>query len=227
MADDLPVHIHVDDVGAGPPVVFTHGWVDDRSVWADVVADLAADHRCLSWDLRGHGDSGVPAPGHYSREHALADLAGVVARAEGPAVLAGHSLGGYLSLAYALRHPEQVRALVLVAAGPGFRKDEAREQWNESVDASASELEVPDGSEEISKHTDAWVIDNLDQITAPVCVILGEHDKRFAASAGLFEKTLDVRSSVVVPDAGHSVHRKAGPAVAAAIRRFISELDPD
>lgn len=219
-----PVSLEIAEAGSGPSVVFTHGWVDDRSVWAGVIDDLATDHHCVSWDLRGHGASAVPPPGQYTRDHALADLDRVVARAEAPAVLAGHSLGGYLSLAHTLRHPEQVRALVLVAAGPGFRKPEAREQWNESVDQSAAKLSVPPGSEVISKHTDSWVIDELASITVPVCVILGEHDKRFAASAGLFEKVLDVRATVIVPDTGHNVHRKAPTPVAAAIRAFIAAL---
>ncbi len=107
-------------------------------------------------------------------------------------------------------HPDQVAGLILIAAGPGFRKDEAREQWNASVDASAAKLDLPEGSEVISKHVDSWVIDHLGDITAPALVIVGEHDKRFAASAAVFAK--DPRravASVVVPDAGHSVHRKA------------------
>ena len=112
----------------------------------------------------------------------------------------------------------------MVAAGPGFRKDEAREQWNASVDASAAKFEVPEGSEVISKHTDAWVIDNLEEIEAPTLVIVGEHDKRFAASAAVFEKYLDVRSSVVIPDAGHSVHKKHGQPVAKAIKDFLADL---
>lgn len=218
------VHLDVAEQGEGPSVVFTHGWIDDRHVWDGVVDALAADAHNVTWSLRAHGDSDAPPPGNYTRDHALADLASAAERATSPAVFAGHSLGGYLSLAHALLHPEQVRGLVLVAAGPGFRKDEARQQWNDSVDASAKKFEVPAGSEEISKHVDSWVIDHLADISAPTLVIVGEHDKRFAASAAVFEKYLDVRSSVVVPDAGHSVHRKHPEPVAAAIRDFLAEL---
>ncbi len=207
--------------------MYTHGWIDDSTAWDGVIAamidaDSGVEH--VAWDLRGHGKSDVPPPGEYTRDHALADLARVVEEAGTPVVLVGHSLGGYLSLAHALVHPEQVRALVLVAAGPGFRNDEAREQWNDSVDASAAKFQVPEGSEMISKHIDSWVIDNLDQITAPTLVIVGEHDKRFAASAAVFEKYLDVRSSVVIADAGHSVHKKHGAPVAKAIAEFLEGL---
>jgi pimeloyl-ACP methyl ester carboxylesterase len=221
----MDVRLHVLDQGTGdPPVVLTHGWADDASVWGDVAGDLAADHRVVTWDLRGHGASEVPPPGEYSREHALGDLARVVAQAGAPVVLGGHSLGGYLSLAYALRHPEQVAGLVLVAAGPGFRNPDAMAQWNESVRVSAPKLAIPPGQEEISIHTDSWVIDHLGDITAPVLVVVGERDKRFVASAEVFGKYLDVRATVIVPDGGHAVHRKHAPEVAKAIRDFTAQL---
>ncbi len=222
--DGPEVDLAIDEYGSGPSLVFTHGWVDDRRVWAGTVDALAARHHCVTWDLRGHGESGTPPPGNYTRDHALSDLSRVLERADRPAVLVGHSLGGYLALAHTLRHPDDVRALVLVAAGPGFRNPEAREQWNDSVTASAAKLGVPEGSEEISKHVDSWVMDDLDAIDVPVLVVLGERDKRFAAAAGVFEKRLDVRASHVIADAGHNVHRNQPAAVAAAIASFLDEL---
>ena len=47
------------------------------------------------------------------------------------AVIAGHSLGGSMSLAFNVRYPERVKALVLQRCGPGHRKDAARVTWNE------------------------------------------------------------------------------------------------
>ncbi len=211
-----------------PPVVATHGWANDRSVWGPLVEDLSADHHIFTWDLRGHGDSDAPPPGAYSRAHALADLAAVrdhaVGPDGGPAVLMGHSLGGFLCLAHAVDHPNEVAGLILVATGPGFRKAEAREQWNESVRESAAKIGVPPGSEEISMHHDSHVINHLAEIQVPVLVLLGERDKRFAASASLFKRDLDVRESVVVPHQGHMVHVKAPAECAAAIRHFVDGL---
>jgi len=224
-----PVALHISEHGSagdGPNIVFTHGWLDSGDAWDGVVEALGSAARSLTWDLRGHGKSEAPQPGNYARSDALGDLERVVAQAGAPVVLAGHSLGGYLSLAHALNHPDDVAALVLVAAGPGFRKDEAREQWNAAVDKAAIDADIAEGSEEISKHVDAWVIDHLADITCPALVIVGEYDKRFAASAAVFEKYLDVRSSIVVPDTGHSVHRKAGAAVADAITAFLGDLLP-
>ncbi len=214
--------------GAIPPIVATHGWANDRSVWAPIVRELAGEPAVTTWDLRGHGESGIPLPGAYTRSHALADLAAVrdksVSTDGGPAVLMGHSLGGFLSLAHAVDRPDEVAGLVLVATGPGFRKAGARDQWNESVRESAVKIGVPPGSEEISMHFDSHVIDHLDEIQVPVLVLLGERDKRFAASASLFERDLNVRASVVVPDQGHMVHVKAPVECAAAIRHFFADL---
>ena len=212
------------DGPTGHPVVATTGWANDRRVWSPMVDDLAATHSVTTWDLRGHGDSETPAPGEYTRAHALGDLTAVLDHAGRPAVLMGHSLGGYLSLAHAVNHPDEVAGLVLVATGPGFRKAEAREQWNASVRASMEKLDLPAGADELSMHTDAHVIDHLADIEVPVLVLLGEHDARFAASASLFERDLNVRETVVVPDTGHMVHVKAPTECAAAVRRFLAGL---
>lgn len=221
------IHLHIDDQGptsAAPPIVLTHGWADTSEAFAGVQADLAQDHRTITWDLRGHGASDAPPPGNYERSDALGDLKRIVDQAGSPCVLGGHSLGGYLSLAHALQQPEDVAALLLVAAGPGFRNPESREQWNDSVRASAAKMELPEGQERISMHTDAWVMDSLSDIKVPTLVIVGERDKRFQASAAVFEKNLDVRQTVLVPDAGHAVHRKFPAEVAGSIRHFLAGL---
>ena len=221
---DIAAETRGPDVRSGPPIVATTGWANDRSVWTPMADDLCVDHAVTTWDLRGHGASAAPPPGDYTRAHALGDLAAVLDLAGRPAVLMGHSLGGFLSLAHAVDHPEDVAGLVLVATGPGFRKVEAREQWNESVRASAAGMDLAAGAEEISMHHDSHVIDHLAEVQVPVLVLLGERDTRFAASAALFQRDLDVHESVVVVDMGHMVHVKAPAECAAAVRRFMAGL---
>ena len=212
----LPLHIDIS--GHGVPVVFTHGWLNTGDVWSGVVAELGGTVRAATWDLRGHGRSGVAPPGQYGRDHALADLGRVVEATGRPAILVGHSLGGYLSLAQAILSPDDVAGLVLVAAGPGFRSDDSRNQWNANVqEMAAGRDDVPDGQVEITEHVDALVIDRLAEITVPVITLVGERDKRFLASADVFDKYLDVRDRVTVPDAGHMVHVKQAGVVAAAV----------
>ena len=218
------INLDTEVTGKGMPVIYTHGWADDRSAWNGVIESLGKDVRNIAWSIRRHGKADAPPSGNYTRAHTLGDLERIVDMADEEVVLVGHSLGGYLSLAFCLQHPDRVKALVLIAAGPGFRKEETRNQWNDSVRASAKKMDIPEGSEEAALHVDSWVIDSLGEITSPVLVIVGEKDKRFAASMAVFEKYLDVRSSVIVPETGHSVHRKNPQAVAQAIQDFLSNI---
>ncbi len=221
-----PVHLHHDLDGDGTPVVLTTGWLNASDVWAPTVEALAGAVRTVRWDHRGHGRSTAPPPGHYRREDALADLDAMIDLVGAPAILVGHSLGGYLSLAHAILAPDRVAGLVLVAAGPGFRSAESREAWNDGVRATAAGRDdLPAGVEELSMHVDSLVLDRLGEITVPVIVVIGERDKRFMASADVFDKYLDVRDRVVVEDAGHMVHAKRPDAVASAIRTMADLVD--
>ena len=208
-----------DDRGTGPVLFFVHGFLNDASVWDQVVQELTAEFRCITVDLPGHGRSGGNGPGSYGRAEVLNDLRRVMDETEcGPAVMVGHSLGGYLSLALAIEDPDRVQGLGLVGAGPGFRNPASRERWNDSVRALVADRELPDGMEVISMHVDAMVMDNMDQISVPAAVIVGERDKGFMASADVFDKQLNVVGRTVVPGAGHMVHAKAPRAVADALR---------
>jgi len=98
----------MDITGEGVPVVFTHGWLNTGEVWSGVIQALDGAVRSATWDMRGHGRSGAAKPGDYTRAHALADLGRVLDAVGRPAILVGHSLGGYLSLAQAILKPEDV-----------------------------------------------------------------------------------------------------------------------
>ncbi len=222
--DPNQVNLDIFEKGEGIPIVYTHGWADDRTAWDGVIQSLGESVRNIAWSIRGHGESDAPPSGNYTRDHTLGDLTQIVDMADDPVVLVGHSLGGYLSLAFCLQHPDRVKALVLIAAGPGFRKEETREQWNAFVRDGAKKMDIPEGSEEAALHVDSWVIDSLEEITVPVLVIVGENDKRFAASMAVFEKYLDVRASVIVSGAGHSVHQKYSSDVGSAIQSFLSDI---
>jgi len=217
-------HLHVEVRGEGPLMVLTHGGGDTGDTWSGQ-ADVFAGRgwTTVTWDLRGHGRSAAPAmAGYYSRETALADLE-ALAGGE-PVVLVGHSLGGYLSMAFALRHPEQVRALVLVAAGPGFRDPVARDRWNANVAEALSRFGMPAEASGILAQHDSWVIDQLGAITAPVLQLAGARDDRFLPSLDYVAARLGgPNRAVVVPDAGHHVHRKAAEAVNAEIDAFLAE----
>ena len=103
-----------DTGGAGQPVIFSHGLLMDHSMFVAQVQALRDRYRCISWDERGHGltqDAAEP----FSYYDSADDLAALLAHLGiQQAVLVGMSQGGYLSLRAALRHPQIVRALVLI-----------------------------------------------------------------------------------------------------------------
>lgn len=213
------VELRVVDRGQGPAILFVHGWLNDATVWNGIIDELDADFRCIAVDLRGHGQSAAAGAGNYGRGLVLDDLRRVLdERGIEQAIVVGHSLGGYLALALAIEDPARVSGLGLVAAGPGFRNPETREQWNDSVRATAADRQIPEGMEAISMHVDAMVMDRLGEVAAPTCVVVGARDKRFLASADVFEKYLEVKERHIIEDMGHMVHVKAPADVAGALR---------
>jgi len=104
-----------DDTGdaSGMPLVFLHGLSSARSTWDHFVQAFATEHRVLTLDHRGHGES-AHAPGTYTLDHYGPDAADFCERVVGePAVLIGHSLGGVIAHTVAWSRPDLVRGVML------------------------------------------------------------------------------------------------------------------
>ncbi|MBG0832678.1 alpha/beta hydrolase [Planomonospora sp. ID67723] len=101
----------------GPLVVAAHGITSSHMAWTLVGPELGRDHRFVAVDLRGRGGSrDLPAP--YGMAVHADDLAAVIRRyGGGPAVLAGHSMGGFVVAETARRHPRLVDRVVLADGG--------------------------------------------------------------------------------------------------------------
>jgi pimeloyl-ACP methyl ester carboxylesterase len=104
--------------GEGPPAILVHGLAASLHDWDMLLPELAAQgYAAYAADLLGHGQSAKPRKlSQYTSDTIFAHLHEWIdsLKLGEPAILIGHSLGGYLSLQYALRYPERVRALVLV-----------------------------------------------------------------------------------------------------------------
>jgi len=99
--------------GRGPTVVLVHGLGSRAEHWLPMARDLARDHRVVLVELPGHGLAEMP--GHLTLEDAAETLdRAIAAECDGPVLLVGHSVGGLVAAAEALRAPGRVRALVLV-----------------------------------------------------------------------------------------------------------------
>jgi len=112
--------------GEGIPILCVHGLTANSRCWDVVVRPLMGRHRVLAVDLRGRGLSDKPSSG-YSEEHHIKDLKSVIDSLELKRVaLLGHSLGGYVSLGLAAKHPQKIAGLILMDAGG----DLSQEYWD-------------------------------------------------------------------------------------------------
>lgn len=105
----------------GPPVLLVHGTVAWSGFWREVAAHLAnRGWRVVAVDLPPFGYSDRDPQARYDRTHQAARLSAVLrAVGSGPAVVVGHSFGAGAATELALRHPRQLRSLVLVDAALG------------------------------------------------------------------------------------------------------------
>jgi pimeloyl-ACP methyl ester carboxylesterase len=129
--------------GEGVPLLLSCASFSTHAHWSGQEAELARFARVVSWDYRGHGLSDAPdEPARYTLAQVVDDLRRVHAAAAGdtPAVAAGLSVGGILSLSYARAHAQRVRALVLCNTGPGFKNAEALAQWEAMLERAAQKL---------------------------------------------------------------------------------------
>jgi pimeloyl-ACP methyl ester carboxylesterase len=109
------VGIYYESHGQGPAILLSHGYSATCRMWDGQIAALRDRFRVIVWDMRGHGQSDVPAdPSAYSEAATVGDMAALLQACEvESAGIAGLSLGGYMSLAFHARHPAQVRALAV------------------------------------------------------------------------------------------------------------------
>jgi len=133
------------DEGQGLSLVFVHGFPLRRAIWQRQIEAFRSSYRVLAPDLRGFGDSETQ-PGPATMGQFAADLHALLQQlATGPVVLIGHSMGGYVALAFARYFPRMLRGLVLVSTKAGQDTPEAaagRRATAEKVKASGVQVVV-------------------------------------------------------------------------------------
>lgn len=241
-----------DSGGDGPPILLTHGFGASTGSWEPQVAALADRYRLIRWDMRGHGRSECADDlGLFSQDGTVADMAALLDHLDiESAVIAGHSLGGFMSLRFHCQHRGRVRALVLQGCGPGYRSADARATWNERAENRARELdegglaELGGGSEVavseqgtatglalaargILSQVDASVIDSLPGIAVPTLIIIGEGDSHYLTGSDYMAARIPGAVHVRVPDAGHGVNIDQPEIVNRAMAQFLAELTLD
>ncbi|HJX08273.1 MAG TPA: alpha/beta hydrolase [Actinomycetota bacterium] len=120
----------------GPAFVLHHGLASSQHIWDLMVPGLARTGTVVTFDARGHGESGKPSSG-YGFDHTVADAVAVLkaARRRKP-VLVGHSWGAMVALEVAAQRPASVSGVVLIDGGVGSMRD-GFASWAEAREALA------------------------------------------------------------------------------------------
>jgi len=244
------VELYYEVHGSGVPVLLTHGYSSSSHMWAGQVAPLSKDYQLITWDMRGHGKTDYPADlSAYSEAETVADMAAILdAVGAKKAVVGGLSLGGYMSLAFHLAHPDRCLALLIIDTGPGYKSDEPRAGWNVTAIRRAETFEKnglpPPGAggpetrtaphrnaEGLAKAArgmltqhDARVISSLPDIQVPSIVVVGADDKPFLAASDYMAAKIPNARKVVIPDAGHAANIDQPEAFNTAILGFLADL---
>jgi pimeloyl-ACP methyl ester carboxylesterase len=244
------VNIHYEIHGSGPPLLLTHGYSSTSAMWQGQIAALSKQYRLILWDMRGHGQSDYPDDAAaYSEALTVGDMAALLDKAgAGSAIVGGLSLGGYMSLAFYRAHPERVRALLIIDTGPGFKKDEARDAWNQRAHDTGDRFEregldvLKSASRERSSvvhrdasglaraargmltQRDAGVIETLPRIKVPSLVVVGADDTPFLAASDYMAAKIPGAQKVVIPAAGHAANIDQPQAFIDAVLPFLNGL---
>jgi 3-oxoadipate enol-lactonase len=132
------------DEGSGIPVIFIHAFPLNQTMWDEQVAALKNHCRVITLDLPGFGESDVPdgryTDGSYTMDQMASDVRGLMSALDiDRAVLAGLSMGGYVTLAFYRNYPDAVRALVLADTRATADTAEARERRLKSAERAERE----------------------------------------------------------------------------------------
>ncbi len=245
------VNIYYEDHGAGDKtILLSHGYSATSGMWVDQADFLKDEYRILTWDMRGHGRSDSPdVPALYSAQHTIEDMAAILDECQvDQAVVGGLSLGGYMSLAFNLDFGNRVVALMLFDTGPGYKKDSARDGWNQMANERALEFETKGlaalgaGEEvRIASHRSAQglahaargmlaqagdkVILSLASIQVPTLVLVGDEDEAFIAPTDYMAIKIPGAKKVTITGAGHASNIDQPESFNKAVQDFLAGLE--
>jgi pimeloyl-ACP methyl ester carboxylesterase len=133
--DFNPVDLYYEEYGSGQPVIFLHGFPFDHTIWNPIIPLISNQARIILPDLRGFGKSPV-SEGIYSMRLLAEDIYQMMNRLKiGKAILVGHSMGGYASLAFAHAYPSHLSGLVLVSTQAAADSPERRQARYKTAEA--------------------------------------------------------------------------------------------
>lgn len=232
--------------GSAPTILLSHGYSATSAMWQQQAKALSDKYSIITWDMRGHGQSDSPDDASlYSEAATVSDMAAILdACGVDAAVIGGLSLGGYMTLAFHLAHPERCLGLMLFDTGPGYKSDQGRAGWNKTAEGRALALEkdgldaLGAGNEvRISSHRSAQglanaargmlaqvddrIIFSLPEIALPTLVLVGDQDEPFLVPTDYMANKIPGARKVILEQAGHASNIDQPEAFNQAVVSFI------
>lgn len=127
------IPIHFESFGKGPAIILLHGFLESSTMWKPLLPQLSKNNLVITLDFPGHGKSDV-----ISEIHSMELMADVVDQLLkhleiSSATFIGHSMGGYVTMAYAEMFPEKVDKLILLNSTPAADSEERKENRNRAL----------------------------------------------------------------------------------------------
>ena len=136
------VDIHYQVAGEGYPLVWSHEFAGDITSWEPQVSFFSRRYQVITYCHRGYPPSGVPDdPQAYSQDHQVEDLRRLLQHLGiQRAYIGGLSMGGTVTISFAIAHPEMCRALIVASAGAGTTdRERLLASWQELSESMIAE----------------------------------------------------------------------------------------
>jgi len=128
--------------GDGPPVVFSHGTLMDRTMFDPQLEALSDDYRTIAYNSRARTDQWQ---GPYDLDDLARDCRALLeARDVDSCVLAGMSMGGFMALRFALEYPDVLEGIVLIDSMGTPHTEDEQDEYSQMTEQAAQAGEIPD-----------------------------------------------------------------------------------
>ena len=157
--------------GRGLPLVLVHGFPLDNRIWESQIANLSDKHRVIAPDLPGFGKSQPPR--QFTMESLADTLHAFLTQLKAtPCILAGLSMGGYMSFAYERKYPTTLKALVLVDTKAEADTPEGKTGRNKMIETARTGGSKPIAATMLPKMISAESQQNRPQLVQQVNAIM-------------------------------------------------------
>jgi pimeloyl-ACP methyl ester carboxylesterase len=123
------------DSGKGVAVVLLHGYLENKNMWNEIAAALSIKNRIITIDLLGHGATACMGYIHTMEDQAAIVWAVLQQLKIRKHFIVGHSMGGYVALAFAELYPEKIKGLVLINSTTRADSDERKANRDRAIKA--------------------------------------------------------------------------------------------